>query len=223
MPLLATTVTARNRKNDSLDVTGYASNNKSIPKPPDSEDKGGQGQTMTADTYSTVRSKSDGVVRAKPQDSSRPPPSPSRRRRRGGGKAEGAKKRKLNSQMSDITVPDEAALQSPPTCTSISTGKYHTAAAMAKRAEETGDGVSRVPGVWTRRGVWVPTRKLSEAVDRAARIEGRRLGDRRRQRHEDEVSESCAAEIVRRFCCTYFFPKSTPSKSPVAGARRPLA
>ncbi|CAN0192804.1 unnamed protein product, partial [Ectocarpus sp. 12 AP-2014] len=75
----------------------------------------------------------------------------------------------------------------------------NTAAATVDAAEEeategaTGsDGVRRVPGVWTRRGVWAPANKLAE--DRA-RVEERRVGDRQRQLREDEaVHEAGAAK-----------------------------
>ncbi|CAM9164487.1 unnamed protein product, partial [Ectocarpus sp. 12 AP-2014] len=73
----------------------------------------------------------------------------------------------------------------------------NTAAATVDAAEEeamegaTGsDGVRRVPGVWTRRGVWAPANKLAE--DRA-RVEEQRVGDRQRQLREDETVQEAGS------------------------------
>lgn len=48
-------------------------------------------------------------------------------------------------------------------------------------------GVARLPGVWTRRGVWVAETVLTDAAARRAMEERKRIGDRQRQRQENEV------------------------------------
>lgn len=55
-------------------------------------------------------------------------------------------------------------------------------------AKHTGIGLQRVPGVWTRRGRWAPANEISDEVANQAGAEGRRVGDKQRQRREDEVS-----------------------------------
>ncbi|CAM9474289.1 unnamed protein product, partial [Ectocarpus fasciculatus] len=81
--------------------------------------------------------------------------------------------------------------------TTAATALNTAAATVGDAAEEeaveraTGnDGVRRVPGVWTRRGVWAPANKLAE--DRV-RVEERRVGDRQRQLREDEAVQDAGA------------------------------
>ena len=66
-------------------------------------------------------------------------------------------------------------------------------AAATKSAHTRGIGLRRVPGVWTRRGQWAPTNEIADEVADQARVEGRRAGDKQRQRREDEV---CVGENI---------------------------
>lgn len=108
----------------------------------------------------------------------------------GGGRPVEADKERSKLNLSKSLA--STASNKPPTqhsLTSNHTSPDATTAviATARGASGTGDGIRRVPGVWTRRGVWAPAKEpVGEDADRA-RAEGRRLGDRQRQRREDEV------------------------------------
>lgn len=52
------------------------------------------------------------------------------------------------------------------------------------------DGARREHGEWTRKGIWAPMHEISSNAADRARVEGRRLGDRQRQRREDEVTRA---------------------------------
>lgn len=118
--------------------------------------------------------------------------------------------------------PPTAAVVDVPTSSQNSLGQVDAAATTASSASpakgevENRGGIRRIPGVWTRRGIWAPANELSvEAADRV-RAEGRRVGDRQRQRREDEVGGTSGADHEGHyFALCVLFSARAPGFNPV--------
>lgn len=83
----------------------------------------------------------------------------------------------------------------------------------AKGEVENQGGIRRIPGVWTRRGMWAPANELS--VEAAVRAEGRRVGDKQRQRREDEVGGTSGAVHEGHYFALYvLFSARAPGFNP---------
>lgn len=104
-----------------------------------------------------------------------------------GGIQEKKKRRNNPSTISNTAEPAGPLLEQPSTM--MNGGSQPKTAVLDYEVlkEVKTDGVFRAPGVWDRRGVWVPALRATGEDAERAQEEGQLVGDRRRQRREDKV------------------------------------
>lgn len=103
------------------------------------------------------------------------------------GMQEKKKGRKTPSKISTTAKPAVPLLEQP--LTSMNGGSPQQTAVSDQQvlSEVKTNGVFRDPGVWDRRGVWVPLLRPTSDDATRAEEEGKLVEDRRSQRREDEV------------------------------------